>query len=213
MGGTCIGGRRATARRRPPPVCHEDEQVSEVDTREADLPPDVNQEVIITARKLTRFAVAVAATVGSLASAPAIAQIASPAVTRPRDVVVNMRDVDIAQVAEQVSRLTAKTIILDPAVKGVVNVVSAEPLSPDGVWDLFRSVLRVHGFAAVRSGAAWRVIPQASAVQGGATAAIGPGSARPADVVTRVVPLRNSRPTRRCASFARSSRRSAASSR
>ncbi len=115
--------------------------------------------------------------------------------TAPRaqisDVVVNMRDVEIAQVAEQVARITGRTIILDPAVKGVVNVVSAEPLSPEGVWDLFRSVLRVYGFAAVRSGAAWRVIPQAAAVQGGATAAIGTAAVRAQDVISRVIPLRN----------------------
>ena len=110
---------------------------------------------------------------------------------RVADVIVNMRDVEIAQVAEQVSRITGRTLVLDPSVKGVVNVVSAEPLSPAGVWDLFRSVLRVYGFAAVKSGAAWRIIPQAAAVQGGATAAVGRNVARAADVVTRVIPLRN----------------------
>ena len=111
--------------------------------------------------------------------------------TRPApagDVIVNMRDIDIAQVAEQVSRITGHTLILDPGVKGVVNVVSAEPLSPSGVWDLFRSVLRVYGFAAVKSGAAYRIVPQASAVQTGGDAR---GPVRSADVVTRVIPLRN----------------------
>ncbi len=126
---------------------------------------------------------------------PAVAAIAQTAAPAPRvrinDVTVNMRDVEIAQVAEQVSRLTGRTLILDPAVKGTVNVVSAEPLSPDGVWDLFRSVLRVYGFAAVRSGAAWRIIPQATAIQGGAIAAVGPNAARAADIVSRVIPLRN----------------------
>jgi hypothetical protein len=42
------------------------------------------------------------------------------------------------------------------------DVTSAEPLSSaDGVWDLFQSVLRVHGFAAIRSGRVWRIVPQA----------------------------------------------------
>lgn len=121
-------------------------------------------------------------------AAPAAAAAPPP---RAGDVIVNMRDVEIAQVAEQVSRLTGRTLILDPNVKGMVNVVSAEPLSADGVWDLFRSVLRVYGFAAVRSGAAWRIVPQASAIQGGATVPSGQAPARAQDVVTRVVPLRN----------------------
>ena len=131
-------------------------------------------------------------------SGAAVAQAVSPAGSarpaRINDVIVNMRDVDIAQVAEQVSRITGRTLVLDPNVKGVVNVVSAEPLTPDGVWDLFRSVLRTYGFAAVHSGAAWRIVPQQAAVQGGATAAIGRGSARAADIVSRVIPLHNLAP-------------------
>ena len=126
-----------------------------------------------------------------IASAQAVPP-ARPA--RINDVIVNMRDVDIAQVAEQVSRITGRTLVLDPNVKGVVNVVSAEPLTPEGVWELFRSVLRTYGFAAVRSGAAWRIVPQAAAVQGGATAVVGRSSARAADIVTRVIPLHNLSP-------------------
>ncbi len=138
---------------------------------------------------------ALSAAIGALVALPGVAagQAAPqvPARVRANDVIVNMRDVEIAQVAEQVSRITGRTLILDPSVKGVVNVVSAEPLSADGVWDLFRSVLRVYGFAAVKSGAAWRIVPQASAIQGGATAASGRNVVRSQDVVTRVVPLRN----------------------
>lgn len=106
------------------------------------------------------------------------------------DVVVNMRDVEIADVAEQISRITGRTLILDPVVRGTVNVTSAEPLSVAGVWDLFQSVLRVHGFAAVRSGKAWRIVPQASAVRdGGARGRVGAQ-----DVVTRLIRLRNLSP-------------------
>ncbi|WP_226896207.1 type II secretion system secretin GspD [Polymorphobacter sp. PAMC 29334] len=138
---------------------------------------------------------ALSAAIGALVALPGVAAAQAapqvPARVQANDVIVNMRDVEIAQVAEQVSRITGRTLILDPSVKGVVNVVSAEPLSADGVWDLFRSVLRVYGFAAVKSGAAWRIVPQASAIQGGATAASGRNVARSQDVVTRVVPLRN----------------------
>lgn len=104
------------------------------------------------------------------------------------DVVVNMRAVDIADVAEQISRITGRTLILDPGVKGVVNVTSAEPLTVNGVWDLFQSVLRVHGFAAVKSGRSWRIIPQASAIR---DAGSGAGRLTGQDVTTRVVRLHN----------------------
>ncbi|MEO6092053.1 MAG: type II secretion system secretin GspD [Novosphingobium sp.] len=106
----------------------------------------------------------------------------------PANVTVNMRDVDIADVSQQVSRLTGRTIILDPAVKGTVNVTSATPLSPAGVWELFVSVLRGQGFAVVRNGRAWRVIPQANAAREPSSA---PASGR---VVTRTIRLRNLSP-------------------
>ena len=117
--------------------------------------------------------------------APLLAQAGAPA-----DVVVNMREVEIADVAEQISRITGRTLILDPAVRGTVNVTSAEPLTPDGVWELFQSVLRVQGFAAVRSGRAWRIIPQANAVRDGGIRSRG-GSG---EVVTRLIRLKSLSP-------------------
>ncbi|QJU57666.1 type II secretion system secretin GspD [Sphingomonas sp. AP4-R1] len=108
--------------------------------------------------------------------------------TRAGDIVVNMHDIEIAAVAEQISRLTGRTLILDPQVRGTVNVTSATPLSSDGVWELFQSVLRVHGFAAVRTGRAWRIVPQAEAVREA------PGSSTGQQVTSRLVRLRNVSP-------------------
>ena len=117
----------------------------------------------------------------------ALAQAVPPPVMD--DVVINMRGADIKDVAEQVSRITGRTLVLDPAVAGQVNVVSAEPLSRNGVWELFLSVLRTSGFAAVRSGNVWRVIPQAAVLQGGSTET---GAAQSnQQVITRMIRLRN----------------------
>ena len=103
------------------------------------------------------------------------------------DVVVNMRGLEIADVAEQISRITGRTLILDPQVKGLVNVTSATPLTPGGVWDLFQSVLRVHGYSAVRSGRAWRIVPQAAAVRDAGAG----GGVSGQEVTTRLIRLRN----------------------
>lgn len=119
----------------------------------------------------------------------ALAPPAAPAsATRAGDIVVNMHDIEIAAVAEQISRLTGRTLILDPQVRGTVNVTSATPLSSDGVWELFQSVLRVHGFAAVRTGRAWRIVPQAEAVREA------PGSSTGQQVTSRLVRLHNVSP-------------------
>ncbi|MDJ0278943.1 type II secretion system secretin GspD [Sphingomonas sp. 2R-10] len=108
--------------------------------------------------------------------------------TPAADIVVNMRGVEIADVADQISRITGRTLILDPTVKGQVTVTSAEPLSPAGVWELFQSVLRANGFAAVRSGSAWRIIPQANAVRDGGVRQRGVGGQ---ELTTRMVRLSN----------------------
>ncbi|HWK35529.1 type II secretion system secretin GspD [Sphingomonas sp.] len=122
----------------------------------------------------------------ALTSAPLTAQTVPS--ESANDIVVNMRGVEIADVSEQISRLTGRTLILDPAVKGNVTVTSAEPLSQAGVWDLFQSVLRANGYAAVRSGRAWRIVPAANAVRDGGVPARGIGGQ---ELVTRMIRLAN----------------------
>ncbi|WP_346775509.1 type II secretion system secretin GspD [Sphingomonas sp. G-3-2-10] len=124
----------------------------------------------------------------ALDSTAALAQSAPPPGTRGADVVINMRGVEIADVSDQVSRITGRTLILDPAVKGPVTVTSATPLTPDGVWELYQSVLRANGFAAIRSGRAWRIVPAANAVREGGVPTRGASGQA---LVTRMVRLTN----------------------
>ncbi|WP_428149893.1 type II secretion system secretin GspD [Brevundimonas sp.] len=139
-------------------------------------------------RLTTTSVLALGLAVGPVGSA-SFAQTVAPAPVAMQDVVINMRGADIKDVAEQVSRITGRTLVLDPQVQGVVNVVSAEPLSRNGVWELFLSVLRTSGFAAVRSGNVWRVVPQATVVQSGASETGAASSNQ--QIVTRLVRLRN----------------------
>ena len=118
-----------------------------------------------------------------------MAQTVAPPPVAMQDVVINMRGADIKDVAEQVSRITGRTLVLDPQVQGQVNVVSAEPLSRNGVWELFLSVLRTSGFAAVRSGNVWRIVPQATVVQSGASETGAAVSNQ--QIITRLIRLRN----------------------
>lgn len=131
---------------------------------------------------------AVALTAVVLEPFPVLAQNAGQNGPQNADVVVNMRGVDISDVADQISRITGRTLILDPQVRGEVTVTSATPLTPQGVWELFLSVLRANGFAAVRSGRAWRIVPQANAVRDGGVPSRG---AAGQEMVTRMIRLSN----------------------
>ena len=108
----------------------------------------------------------------------------------PASFVINLRDADIRTLAEQVSEITGRTLVLDPAVEGEVTVISSQPLDEAGVWELFLSVLRVQGFAALRSGSTWRVIPEDQVREGGGGLE-DPFATGRLDVVTRLVQLRN----------------------
>ena len=76
---------------------------------------------------------------------------------------VNLKDTDIQEFIEFVADVTGTTIVIDPAVKGKVKVVSSKPVSRAELYDLFLSILDVHGYTAVRSGEVVRVIPNKNA--------------------------------------------------
>ena len=101
--------------------------------------------------------------------------------------VINLRNAEIAVLAEQVSAITGRTLVLDPALNDSVTVISAEPLDREGIWALFQSILSVRGFTAVPAGAIWEVVPEADArSKGGDLNASVPGTQ---DSVTRLLRL------------------------
>lgn len=75
----------------------------------------------------------------------------------------NFDNADIQTVIKQVAEQTGKNFIIDPRVQGKVTVISQQPLNPDGAYEVLLSVLRVHGFEAVETEDAIKIIPQDSA--------------------------------------------------
>ena len=80
-----------------------------------------------------------------------------------QDWTVNLKETDIQELIKFVSEATDTTIVVDPKVKGKVKVVSSRPVSKAELYDLFLSILDVHGYTAVRSGNVVRVIPSKDA--------------------------------------------------
>jgi general secretion pathway protein D len=81
------------------------------------------------------------------------------------DVTLNFSDADLVAVINSVSQITGKNFIIDPRVKGKINVVSSKPLNADEVYNVFLSILQVHGFATVPTENAIKIIPDATAKQ------------------------------------------------
>jgi general secretion pathway protein D len=78
---------------------------------------------------------------------------------------LNLKDADITAFIGTVSQLTGKNFIVDPRVKGKITVISSSAMNEQQVYQVFLSVLEVHGFAAVPAGSVIKIIPQANARQ------------------------------------------------
>ena len=103
---------------------------------------------------------------------------------------INIKDADIREFVSQVAEITGKTFVVDPRLKGEVTVISSTPLDAHGIYELFLSVLRVHGFIASPSGDVIRIQQSATGKQ---TPGIDDqlGQAAPEELVTRVIAAQN----------------------
>ena len=78
-------------------------------------------------------------------------------------VTLNFVGADIEGVVKAIGEITGKNFVIDPRVKGTVNIVSATPISRALVYDVFLSALRVQGYAAVEDRSIVRIVPEAEA--------------------------------------------------
>ena len=104
---------------------------------------------------------------------------------------VNLKNADIREFVTQVSTITGKSFVVDPRVKGNVTVISTASMDPDAVYELFLSVLRVHGYAAVPAGSVTKVVQQVLAKQSGNPEDFLVNQSSE-ELVTSVIPVRNS---------------------
>nr|WP_045566924.1 type II secretion system secretin GspD [Burkholderia ubonensis] len=107
-------------------------------------------------------------------------------------VTLNFVNADIDQVAKAIGAATGKTIIVDPRVKGQLNLVAERPVPEDQALKTLQSALRMQGFALVQDHGVLKVVPEADAkLQGVPTYVGNTPQARGDQVVTQVFELRN----------------------
>ena len=76
---------------------------------------------------------------------------------------LNFVDADIESVIAAIGDYTNTTFIIDPRVKGKVNLVSEKPLTKAQAFQLLTSVLRLHGYTVVTGNGYTKVVPEADA--------------------------------------------------
>jgi general secretion pathway protein D len=104
-------------------------------------------------------------------------------------VTLNFSNTEIEAVVRAISQFTGKVFIVDPRVKGTLNLTIEQPLSPDQALAALSAALRLQGIVLVESGGVVRVVPEADAkLQGGAVQS-GPPVTRGDELVTQVFRL------------------------
>ncbi|MDR5772979.1 MULTISPECIES: type II secretion system secretin GspD [unclassified Caballeronia] len=107
-------------------------------------------------------------------------------------VTLNFVNADIDQVAKAIGAATGKTIIVDPRVKGQLNLVSENPVPEDQALKTLQASLRMQGFALVQDHGVLKVVPEADAKLQGVPTYVGNSPAARGDqVITQVFQLRN----------------------
>ena len=112
--------------------------------------------------------------------------------TADAQVTLNFVNADIDQVAKAIGAATGKTIIVDPRVKGQLNLVSENAVPEDQALKTLQSALRMQGFALVQDHGVLKVVPEADAKLQGVPTYVGNApTARGDQVVTQVFVLKN----------------------
>ena len=76
---------------------------------------------------------------------------------------LNFVNADIVEVIKAVSQITGRNFLIDPRVKGTINIVSSTPIPASMAYDTLLSALRLQGFAAIESNGVTKVMPEADA--------------------------------------------------
>lgn len=93
-------------------------------------------------------------------------------------VTLNFVNADIEAVARTMATITGRNVVVDPRVKGQLNLVAERPVSPAAAFQQFLAALRLQGFTVVESSGLYKVVPEADAkLQGGSVSVARGGSA------------------------------------
>ncbi len=106
-------------------------------------------------------------------------------------ITLNLKDADINALIGTVAEVTGKNFIVDPRIKGKVTVISSRAMDSDEVYQVFLSILKVHGFAAVPSGSVIKILPDVSAKQDAIPNVTDKAPGHGDEMVTRVIQVDN----------------------
>ncbi|MBL7089240.1 type II secretion system secretin GspD [Acidovorax sp.] len=93
---------------------------------------------------------------------------------RPSEpVTLNFANAEIEAVARTMATITGRNVVVDPRVKGQLNLVTERAVTPAAAFQQFLAALRLQGFTVVEAAGLYKVVPEADAkLQGGSVSVV-----------------------------------------
>lgn len=108
-----------------------------------------------------------------------------------RFVSIDFNNVDINVFIKFISELSGRNFVIDQRVRGNVTIISPSKISVDEAYQVFLSVLEVHGFATVETGQLTKIIPAPEARTRSIETRMATQAETNSDqIVTQLIPLR-----------------------
>ncbi|WP_344802900.1 type II secretion system secretin GspD [Allohahella marinimesophila] len=125
-----------------------------------------------------------------LAAPPAGQQNGAASESQEQTWKINLKDADIRAFITQIADITGYSFVINPRVKAKVTVISNTPMNREEVYEMFLSVLNVHGFSAIPGEDVIKIVLENEAKQGAAN--LDRFKKVPADqLVTQVIEVKN----------------------
>ena len=108
-------------------------------------------------------------------------------------VTLNFANAEIEAVARTMATITGRNVVVDPRVKGQLNLVTDRPVPPAAAFQQFLAALRLQGFTVVEAAGLYKVVPEADAKLQGGSVGVSQGGAVPSQqggqIVTQIFKL------------------------
>lgn len=118
------------------------------------------------------------------------ATVARAAPAEKDKIALNFVNAEIEAVVKTVSIISGRNFVLDPRVKGSINVVSSSPIAPELAYPILVSALRLQGFAVIENNGVTKIVPEADA-KTHAIPTTSRSSAPNSRIITRVFAIRS----------------------
>ena len=120
--------------------------------------------------------------------------VSPPALATGEPVALNFQNAEIDAVIQAIGRISGRNFLLDPRVKGKINIVTNTPVAPELTYQILLSALRLQGYAAIEEAGVTKLVPEADAKLHGVpvvNSRQGTTGARGDRLVTQVFALRH----------------------